>query len=248
LPKITFLGTNGWYDSKTGNTISILVETRNCYIVLDAGYGLAKLSGHLEDDRPVYVFLSHFHLDHIIGLHTLCKNTFSDGLRLIVQEGGAEILKGLLDFPFTAPVSTMPFKTEFIEVPQNSRLLPFKAEFLPMLHTSYTLGVRIETEGKIITYCPDTGFCENAAILAGNADLLIAECAHRAGEVNGSWPHLSPDVSARIAREAGAKKLILTHFDAERYPSVEARYEAERAAREIFAESFASMDGMQLEL
>jgi ribonuclease BN (tRNA processing enzyme) len=35
--KIIFLGTNGWYDTKTGNTVSILIVTKEHNIVLDAG-------------------------------------------------------------------------------------------------------------------------------------------------------------------------------------------------------------------
>lgn len=248
MPKITFLGTNGWYDTKTGNTISVLIETGNFYIVLDAGYGFSKISQYAKDDKPVYVFLSHFHLDHVIGLHTLDKNSFPEGLYFILQEGGTKILKTLLNFPYTAPIDKMPFKAEFIEVPENSGLLPFKAEFLPMVHTSFTLGIRIETEGKIIAFCPDTGYCENAVLLSRNADLVITECAYRCGEVNEGWPHLNPELSARIALEAGAKKLLLTHFDAEKYPEIESRYAAEKASREIFPQSYASVDGMELEV
>jgi ribonuclease BN (tRNA processing enzyme) len=35
--KIIFLGTNGWYDTKTGNTVSTLIVTKEHNIVLDAG-------------------------------------------------------------------------------------------------------------------------------------------------------------------------------------------------------------------
>ena len=45
--KIAFLGTNGWYDTKTGNTVSALVDTKKYYIVLDAGNGIHKLDKYL---------------------------------------------------------------------------------------------------------------------------------------------------------------------------------------------------------
>jgi len=35
--QVTFLGTNGWYDSATGNTVSALISTENYDIILDAG-------------------------------------------------------------------------------------------------------------------------------------------------------------------------------------------------------------------
>ena len=71
--KIIFLGTNGWYDSATGNTVCTLIQTRKYDIVLDAGYGLAKLDKYCDGTKPVFILLSHFHLDHIAGLHTLVK-------------------------------------------------------------------------------------------------------------------------------------------------------------------------------
>jgi len=40
--KITFLGTNGWYDTDCGNTICTLLETTKAYILLDAGMVFIK--------------------------------------------------------------------------------------------------------------------------------------------------------------------------------------------------------------
>jgi ribonuclease BN (tRNA processing enzyme) len=63
-------------------------------------------------------------------------------------------------------------------------------------------------------------------LLAEDADLLIAECAHLPGEQNPAWPHLNPQDAADIARRAKAKRLALTHFDAGRYMSLQMRQEA----------------------
>ena len=40
--EITFLGTNGWFDTHTGSTTCVLAETENAYIIFDAGGGLYK--------------------------------------------------------------------------------------------------------------------------------------------------------------------------------------------------------------
>jgi ribonuclease BN (tRNA processing enzyme) len=248
MAKIVFLGTNGFYDSETGNTISILIETNECYIVLDAGYGIWKLGQYVQDDRPVYLFISHFHLDHIVGLHTLALNKFSRGLNIITQRGGTLLLNTIVNSPFTIPFKDLPFSTKIVEVPGSEKELPFKAEFLPMVHAAPTMGMRMEIDGRVIAYCPDTGFCENAVTLAREADLLIAECAFRPNETNEAWPHLNPETAARIARDAGAKKLALVHFDALRYGNIEARIEAEQKARETFEASYMSVDGAEIEI
>ncbi len=64
--KIVFLGTNGWYDSPRGNTVCILIETDEASILLDAGNGLYKADRHIVPEKPVHLFISHTHLDHII--------------------------------------------------------------------------------------------------------------------------------------------------------------------------------------
>lgn len=247
MVKVIFLGTNGWFDTGTGNTISILVESSKYYIVLDAGNGIFKLGRYVKEKKPVYIFLSHFHLDHIEGLHTLPLNRFLKELHIITQKGGARILGYFINDPFAMPFKNLPFKTKIIEVPKEIKKLPFRASFLPMRHASFTLGIRLEVDGKIIAYCPDTGYCRNVVKLARGADLLITECAtsHKADE---SWPHLNPEIAAKIAKESRAKKLVLTHFGADEYRDMKSREEAEQRARKIFRNSYSSRDGMEIDV
>lgn len=248
--KVVFLGTNGWYDTATGNTICILVQTAAYDLLLDAGNGLAKADnyGAGADGRPVYLFLSHFHLDHVVGLHTLAKFSFSGGLTICGPAGSRDILATLVAQPFTLPLTDLPYPTVVRELPAEQKKIPFPATALPLRHASLTLGFRLELDGLVISYCPDTGYCENAVILAREADLLIAECAYRRGQGSEDWPHLNPETAARIAREAGAKRLALVHFDARIYPDIELRYEAERDARAIFPPTFATVDDMEIGL
>jgi ribonuclease BN (tRNA processing enzyme) len=246
--KIVFLGTNGWYDTNTGNTLCVLIDAPTCSIILDAGNGIAKLDRYADFNKPAYLFLSHFHLDHIVGLHTICKHTFSQGLWICGQEGIASVLGGLLDTPFTIPVKDLFFKTQFVELPSQRSLLPFPVKSLPLLHASLTLGYRFEVEDRVITFCGDTGFCDNAVKLAEQADLLISECAFLPGQENIDWPHLNPETAARIAQESRAKRLALVHFDAERYKTIEERKNAQDVARKIFPHTIATMDDMVIEI
>ena len=58
--EIIFLGTNGWFDTDTGNTVSALIKTKTCNIILDAGFGMAKADRYINKKKPTYIFLSHF--------------------------------------------------------------------------------------------------------------------------------------------------------------------------------------------
>lgn len=248
--KIIFLGTNGWYDTDTGNTICTLLRTKDYDILLDAGNGLAKADqyGTGADGRPVYLFLSHFHLDHVAGLHALTKFSFAGGLTICGPAGSRDILTTLVNQPFTVPLKDLPYPAAVRELPGEVTSLPFPVTALPLRHASLTLGFRLILDGLTVSYCPDTGYCANAVTLAREADLLIAECAYRRGQGSEDWPHLNPETAARIAGEARAKRLALVHFDARIYPNLELRREAERDARAIFLSSFATFDDLEIEL
>ena len=215
--RITFLGTNGWYDTHTGNTCSVLVEGKDGIFVIDAGNGFAKLDQYIPSDIPVPLFISHFHLDHICGLHVLFKFRFTKGVHIYGQEGTRDLLAAIIREPYTVPFSRLPFPVTITELGEGRHTDPFPLEVLPLYHPSPCTGFRFEREGKAIAYCADTGYCENAVSLARGADLVIAESALLPGRGGIGLPHMSPEDAIRIAREAGARRLALIHFDAAQY-------------------------------
>jgi len=248
MTEIIFLGTNGWFDSLTGNTICILIKAEEYYIILDAGNGLHKIDKFINTKKPVYLFLSHFHLDHIEGLHILNKFNFSDGLTILGPPGTKKILNRIINKPFTVPFKQLPFRTEIQEMSEGFHKSPFSFQCHYLLHSTPTFGYRFDVDHKIITYCPDTGYCHTAVKLAENADLLISECSYKSGEVSKDWPHLNPEIAAQIARQAHAQRLALVHFDPSRYLTLLERNRAKRAAQRIFLPVIATIDEMQIKL
>jgi len=246
--KVTFLGTNGWYDTETGNTVSTLVQTKDYDIIFDAGNGIHRADRYIDGSKPAFLFLGHFHLDHIEGLHILAKFRFGKELVICGPTGAREVLGTFLNAPFTIPLSWLPYRTRILEMPAEVASLPFPAEALPLRHSSLTMGYRLEIDGRTLAYCSDTGYCENAVTLGRSADLLITECAYKEGQFLEEWPHLNPETAARIAREAGAKRLALTHFDGEVYRSLPERQVSEALAAELFAATTAGGDGLQIEI
>ncbi|MFA5839248.1 MAG: MBL fold metallo-hydrolase [Candidatus Margulisiibacteriota bacterium] len=244
--KIVFLGTNGWYDTKTGNTLCVLIETPKEYVILDAGNGIYKIDKYIKSDKPIYLFISHFHLDHIVGLHILAKFSFKQGLNICVQRGGKKFIRSFVNSPLTASPDELKYKINFIEINGKKGQFPFLENSLLLRHKEPCLGLRFNFNGKIISFIPDTGLCENAVALAQKADLLIAESAFRPGQHNIDWPHLNPEDGALIAKQAGAKKLALVHFDAAEYPSMKERKLADKCVKGIFKSSFAAIDDQVL--
>ena len=50
--EITFLGTNGWFDTHTGATSCVFLDTKDCYIILDCGSGFYKVPSLLKEENP----------------------------------------------------------------------------------------------------------------------------------------------------------------------------------------------------
>lgn len=246
--KVVFLGTNGWYDTETGNTTCILIETKKEFIILDAGNGLYKIDKYIKTKKPIYLFLSHFHFDHIIGLHILNKFNFKQGLHIYGQKGTKRILSQIINRPFTIPLNRLPFKVLVHELPEGVHFIPFYIECRFLLHASKCLGFRFRLQEKIITYCTDTGYCENISKLSRYADLFIAECSYTFGQQSKEWPHLNPEKAAQIAKRSRIKKLALIHFDANIYKTLQERKQAQEKARQIFSNTIAAVDDMEIEL
>ncbi len=91
--------------------------------------------------------------------------------------------------------------------------------------------------GRIVTILGDTRKCEAALELAKEADLLIHEAtfAKEDGELAHNYFHSTTGHAAQTARQAGAKKLCLTHISS-RYDR-DAAVELLLEARAIFPET-----------
>lgn len=253
--KITFLGTNGWYSSPTGDTPCILIDSEDQYVILDAGNGIYKLDRYIKEDKPVSLFISHFHLDHVSGLHTLAKFDLKQGIDVYIGDGRAKDFETLVNPPFTVgykpkPENIIKLKTEIRlhELSEKAKNIPYKAAAIKQHHAYVDHGYRIRLENKTVAYTGDCGLTDQARKLAKDVDILICECSNKKTDIPDMWGHLDPVQAGKLARENGVKQLILTHFGAHLYTSLSERKWAEREAKKIFPNSIAAIDGMDFSL
>ncbi len=109
--------------------------------------------------------------------------------------------------------------------------------------TVYLKDVAVKTPGKKIVYSGDTAPCRNLLNLAKGADLLIHEGTFLKTEKGYlEERHTSATDAARIAKEAGVKKLILTHFS-KRYKKVG---ELIKEAKKVFPNTEEAKDLMEV--
>lgn len=246
--KIYFLGTNGWYSSPTGDTPCILIDSKDHYVIFDAGNGIYKIDKYITVNKPILLFISHFHIDHVSGLHTLNKFNFKQGIDVYFAKGRKKDFNTLVNRPYTIGivhneknVLNLKTKVRLHELEEGDNNVGFPVQMMRMFHAYEDHGFRVVLEGKSIVYSGDTKVVPNSYLLAEKADLLIHECSNIVSpEVN--WGHADPTEAAQLARGAKIKNLALTHFAAHLYDTLEKRKEAEKKAQKIFQNTIAATD------
>jgi ribonuclease Z len=98
--------------------------------------------------------------------------------------------------------------------------------------------------GLVVAFVMDTAVCDDAVELARDADLLVCESTFLDAneDLAARYGHLTARQAAGIARDAGARTLLLTHFS-QREPDT-ARYVAEAAA--VFPRVLGADDGLRI--
>lgn len=100
--------------------------------------------------------------------------------------------------------------------------------------------VSVPRAGQVVAFVMDTRRCDAAVRLADGADLLVCESTFLAGESDlaADYGHLTATQAAQLARDAGVRRLVLTHFS-QRHPDVDA---FQREAAKVFADVHAARD------
>jgi ribonuclease BN (tRNA processing enzyme) len=166
------------------------------------------------------VFISHVHPDHISDLLPLLQAlnytpNFKRTKPFYIY--GSKDIKRYLDFNLELALPlTVDFPLEFILLKDKMKFERegWSLEVRHLKHSAKTLGFRWNLEGCILVYGADTGPCEGISKLAKGADLLILESSFL--KDNPKPHHLTTYQAGEIAKNAGAKKLLLSHF----YPEV----------------------------
>jgi len=250
-----------------GNTACIEVRLANgTIIILDCGSGLRSLGKSLLREfatRPVhaYVFLTHFHWDHIQGIPfflPLYKKGNSISFHSVLADGQRlrEAVDAQMVTPyFPADPSLMAAFRHFYEL--GARPINLNGGLItsaPMNHPQGCVGYRIEADGAAFVLATDTepgSLAHDQAIreLARDADALVYDAQYTPEQLQGEkrgWGHSSWLEGVRVARDCGAKRLVLFHHDPDNDDDfVDGLVER---AREQFPDVSAASEGWELEL
>ncbi len=200
------------------------------------------------------VWVSHFHLDHVGGLAPFLFGTKyapqtqgrTKPLTVYGPRGTEELLRKF-DEAGDYKLFEQPFPLEVREVSPRTEFDIFdglRAETFSTPHTRESLAVRLtETAvGASLVYTSDTGYTEALARFAHGANLFLMECSFfRSKPVE---THLELSDAMRLARLAGARRVMLAHL----YPEWDGIDIAAEAKKLWDGDTVEARDGLRLEI
>ncbi len=202
------------------------VECGPVKLLMDCGAGTIHRLARFGLPWPAitHVAITHFHHDHVGELPALFY-AFKWGQMeprteplVLLGPVGFRAKLAAMGAAFGDWVTAPGFPLEVIELvpgPERPLVSGVTLDACRTVHTDDSLAFAVATPDGRLVYTGDTGPSEGLALWAQGCDLLLTECS--LPEAMALPEHLTPRQAAELARDAGAKRLVLTHL----YPPVE---------------------------
>jgi phosphoribosyl 1,2-cyclic phosphodiesterase len=255
-----------------GNTPCLeLAAPDGTQFILDCGTGLRVLGSRWTAPVPsgrnpeTHIFVTHYHWDHIQGIPFFAplyaENNEFHFYSFRSKHLGRDSLKQVFETQMAMPyfpvnMSAMAAKKGFMEVTggDSFSIGENRITTRQLNHPQGCLGYRIETPGGIIAYATDNepGDAKLDAELqelAAGADIFINDAQYTPEQLASTrkgWGHSSWREGVKVARNAGAKTLVLFHHDPDSTDRIVDGLL--RQAREEFDSVFAACEGMVITL
>jgi ribonuclease BN (tRNA processing enzyme) len=233
--RLTVLGKSPSWQDAGGACSGYLIEEDETAVVVDCGNGVfSKLRRFRDYTRVDAVVISHLHADHFLDLvpfsyaliyapkqqpvpvHTWEGTDNPARPRLIAPPGAVETFRQVVGAWGNDDLIESAFRIEEYAAGDRVEVGDVWASFHPVPHFVETFAVRIGSEGDgEIAYSADTRPGKEIVDVARDADLLIIEGTLPRPERTGVRGHLTPEEAGDHAKQAGAKRVVITHISDE---------------------------------
>ena len=244
--KLLLLGTTGYHPNDHRQTACLMLPDLG--VVFDAGSGMYRVREYLTT-TTLDIFLTHAHLDHIVGLTYMFDVLHGHEMDRVTVHGEQPKLDAVathlfseLLFPVEPPF-TMQALESVITLADGSKLTHF-----PLKHPGGSVGYRIDWPDRSLAYVSDTVAAKDADYVEKirGVDLLIHECYFgddmpEHAELTG---HSCLTPVAEVAAEAGVGRMVLVHINPLFASDTELDIEK---ARTIFPATEIGVDLMELD-
>jgi len=205
---LTVLGCSGTYASPGQACSGYLVSDGSTTVWIDAGSGtLANLPRHVPLEGVDALVLSHEHPDHwsdLEGFFNVCRFvTKREGLPVYAPAGLKEHTYNDDESPY--------FEWRDIKDGSTAQIGDLAFTFSRTDHGPETLAMRVDGGGRSLAYSADTGPKWSLGALGPGLHLALCEATFLQ-EQEGEAQHLSARQAGGSAKDAGVKRLLLTHI------------------------------------
>jgi ribonuclease Z len=213
--KLILLGTTGYHPNDRRHTACLMLPEPG--IVLDAGTAMFRVRDYLCTPE-LDIFLTHAHLDHVVGLTYLLDVVRDKDVRRVTVHAAADKLEAIERHLLHEALFPAPLPCDFQVLPAEVALAGGgRLTHFPLEHPGGAIGFRLDWPGHSLAYVTDTTASPQAAYVEAirGVDLLVHECnfpdsqSGRAVQTG----HSVTTAVARVAREAGVGRLVLVHVD-----------------------------------
>jgi ribonuclease BN (tRNA processing enzyme) len=252
--KVTILGSGTITPDKERNPSGLAIQADGQWMLVDIGPGILRRMTEAEIDARWLdvILITHFHPDHISDLVPfLFASNYAyheqrqEPFHLAGPKGLEQFYNGMVSLygHWIVPSGNrLVIKELDPSGPETTGFGRVTVRSMPSAHSFPSLSYSIDAGGVSVTVSGDTDMSERLMELARGTDVLICEASFPDGmKVQG---HLVPWEAAEIARKAGAKRLVLTHF----YPPCNDQDMVGQAARVFSGEILMAQDLMTIEV
>jgi ribonuclease BN (tRNA processing enzyme) len=219
---ITILG-SGTNLHPTRAAAGYLIQTDHTFLLDFGPRTLTNLLRTKVDRHAIeYLFFTHHHADHVadfipfffdtvITAKMTPSSSTRKGLNIFGPTGTRRMFGSIFrTFPSFTPA---PFPVHIRNLGETTLVIGKTKIFTKyMTHTPSLrcLGYRIEHGGRAFAYSGDALYSPNLVTLCRDADVAVLDCSFPV-EKRGT-NHMNARDCGRVAKEAGVKTLILSHF------------------------------------
>ena len=225
---LTILGAGPAGPNAGGANSGYLLREGDHAVVMDCGSGTAgRIPLHVPVNRLTGVAISHLHPDHyfdLVALYYMLKYGEprpADVLRLLpvfVPPGGCEFLRRFGTVIADKPAmfdDLFDVRDYTADVETTIGGLSFTFHRVQHYVLSHAMRVR-SSSGAVLTFSSDVAPCPQLIEAAHDADLFMCESAMLEASHDEPDPalrgHMSAAEAGTAARQAGAQRLLITHF------------------------------------
>ncbi|MDR1825380.1 MAG: MBL fold metallo-hydrolase [Bifidobacteriaceae bacterium] len=227
--RLTIVGCSGSLAGPASSASSYLLQTRDKVgrlwsLVLDLGSGaFGPLQTLIQPEAVDAVALSHLHPDHcadLTGLAVYAKYRPGAVMDTLPVYGPADTARQLKAMQYSAdPNSEGDLRVVPFQEGEPFQVGPMVATPYRVLHPVEAWGLRVVGPNSVrpgrtsvFAFSGDTDECPGLTKVAAGADLLLIEAAFQEGRDAFRGVHLTGLRAGRVASQAQAKRVVLTHL------------------------------------